>query len=78
MNVLALSRNALMQARAALRSFHENERADVPVGTILLIAFIVVPLVLLLIIYRKDIVDYFQEEFGNLKTEGKEEKRPGL
>jgi len=62
--------NVITRARAAVRSFHESERADIPVGTILMVAFIVIPLVLLLIVYRKNIVTYFTTEFNNLTNQG--------
>jgi len=69
--------NLLAQTRTAVRQFHNSERADIPVGTILMVAFIVVPLVLLLIVYRKEIVNYFRTEFNNLFTSGKDANRPG-
>lgn len=76
MNALIPSRKTLDDIRTALRRFHDSERADIPVGTILLVAFIVVPLVLLLIVYRKEIVDYFRTEFNFLQDEGAKANRP--
>lgn len=62
--------NAISTAKA-LRDFHDSERADIPVGTILVVAFIVVPLVLLLIFYRKELVTYFQQMWADLMGKGK-------
>lgn len=70
------SRNPVQRMRASLRDFHHSERADIPVGTILLIALIVVPLVILLIAYRKRIVAYFQEQFDFMLDSGAEENQP--
>lgn len=63
--------DALTQVRSTIRRFHASERADIPVGTILVVAFIVVPLVLMLIIYRKQLVTYFKQMFNDLMNKGK-------
>lgn len=68
--------NLITRARDAATRFHKSERADIPVGTILMVAFIVIPLVLLLIVYRKQIVTYFTTEFNNLFNSGKTGNRP--
>lgn len=66
----------IQRMRAALRDFHDSERADIPVGTVLLIALIVLPLMFLLIAYRKRIVEYFQEQFGEMLDSGEEANQP--
>jgi hypothetical protein len=53
--------NAFANVRQSLKNFHESERADIPVGTVLVVAFIVVPLVILLVFYRKELVTKFKE-----------------
>ncbi len=61
----------LARIQSAIRRFHRSERADIPVGTILVVAFIVVPLVLMLIIYRKQLVTYFKQMWTDLMNKGK-------
>jgi len=55
---------------------HRNESGDVPVGTMLIIALIVIPLLFLLISFKDEIVGAFTEE-ANAVLENKED-RPAL
>ena len=59
-----------------LTRLHEDERGDIPVGTLLLIALIVLPLLFLLIRFREKIVEFFQGEQKAVIDEGKKNNRP--
>ena len=59
----------------ALRRFHSDEQGDEGVNKILIIAMIVVPLVIVLILVGKNIVDFFQAAWQKL-TGTSAEKTP--
>lgn len=50
----------LTKLRSSLVKLHRDESGDVPVGTMLIIALVVLPLLFLLIYFRDDIVDVFK------------------
>ena len=50
----------------ALARLHRDERGDDGVNKILIIAMIVVPLVIVLIHFGNEIVDFFQQMWGRL------------
>ena len=50
----------------ALRRFHSDEQGDEGVNKILIIAMIVVPLVIVLILFGKNIVQFFQAAWEKL------------
>jgi hypothetical protein len=62
--------------RGALARLHADEQGDEGVNKILIIAMIVVPLVIVLIIFGKDIVKFFKAAWDKLSnkssTEGPE------
>jgi hypothetical protein len=64
--------NAIAKIRKSLLDFHQSERADIPVGTVLVVAFIVVPLVILLVFYRKQLVTKFKELWDGMFNSGVE------
>ncbi len=64
--------SALRSARRQAVRLHKNDQGDIPVGTILLIALVVIPLVLLLIFYRKAVVTYFTAQWNNLMNKGQQ------
>jgi hypothetical protein len=65
--------NAIAKIRKNLLDFHKSERADIPVGTVLVVAFIVVPLVILLVVYRKQLVTKFKELWDGMFAAGSQE-----
>jgi Flp pilus assembly pilin Flp len=52
--------------KRALRRFHTDEQGDEGVNKILIIAMIVVPLVIVLILFGKNIVQFFQAAWEKL------------
>ena len=62
--------------KQSLLKLHHDERGDIPVGTLLIIALIVLPLLFLLITFRESIVEYFQKEGKEVIEKGKEKKQP--
>ena len=63
--------------KSALRKIHQDQRGDVPVGTLLMVALIVIPILFLLIAFREDIVEYFTTESDAVMESGKAANRPG-
>jgi Flp pilus assembly pilin Flp len=57
---------SISSALAALRRFHRDEQGDEGVNKILIIAMIVVPLVIVLILFGKDIVTFFKAAWDKL------------
>ncbi len=52
-----------------LRTFHRDEQGDEGVNKILIIALIAVPLVIILIIFGKEIVQWFKDAWSDLAGE---------
>ena len=52
-----------------LKKLHRNERGDIPVGPILIIGLIAIPLVSALVIFRDDLLGYLSERWGDFKGE---------
>jgi Flp pilus assembly pilin Flp len=52
--------------QGALRRFHSDEQGDEGVNKILIIAMIVVPLVIVLILFGKNIVEFFNSAWKKL------------
>ena len=63
--------------RGALARLHRDEQGDEGVNKILIIAMIVVPLVIVLIVFGKDIVDFFAKHWAKL-TGTSTDKSPDL
>ncbi|MDH3591359.1 MAG: hypothetical protein OER88_05745 [Planctomycetota bacterium] len=55
--------------RDRLRGFHRDEQGDEGVNKILIIALIAVPLVIILIIFGKEIVQWFKDAWADLAGE---------
>lgn len=49
-----------------LRSLHENQRGDIPVGQILVIGLIVIPLVLTLVLFRGEVKKFLEGQWSKL------------
>lgn len=62
--------NVIAKVRQSLENFHESERADIPVGTVLVVAFIVVPLVILLVVFRKQLVTTMKQLWNDMFGQG--------
>jgi Na+-driven multidrug efflux pump len=48
--------------RNLVRALHASRSADVPVGTILIIAFIVIPIVILVILFKDELLKLFNTQ----------------
>jgi Na+-driven multidrug efflux pump len=62
--------------RKLLARLHDDTRADVPIGTILVVAFIVVPLVVILILFKDELLDLFNDQADQVLDAGKENAKP--
>jgi hypothetical protein len=62
--------------KTMLRSIHCRDEGDVPVGTLLVVALIVLPLLFILISFRENIVEYFTEEGQAVMDSGAADNRP--
>jgi Flp pilus assembly pilin Flp len=60
-------------ALRALRRFHTDEQGDEGVNKILIIAMIVVPLVIVLILFGKNIVEFFSAAWKKLTDKSSSE-----
>ena len=49
-----------------LRRFLNDESGEIPIGPLLIIALIIVPLVLLLVFFRDELVGFFNKAIENL------------
>ena len=56
--------------------FHGDERGEIPIGPLLIIALIIVPLVLLLVFFRDELVDFFATAIDNLFKKSKKGENP--
>ncbi|NNL84709.1 MAG: hypothetical protein HKP27_03605 [Myxococcales bacterium] len=53
----------------ALRALHKDESGDVPVGPILLVGLIVIPLVIFLLAFGEEIQTWFSDNFQTLTSD---------
>ena len=56
--------------------FHGDQRGEIPIGPLLIIALIIVPLVLLLVFFRDELVEFFASAIENLFKESKDGEKP--
>ena len=61
-----------------LQCVHRKDDGDVPVGTLLDVALIVIPILFILISFREKIVDYFTEEANAVMDEGEANNKPSI
>jgi Flp pilus assembly pilin Flp len=59
-----------------IRRLHEDERGKLTVEWILLIAFITLPLLALLIVFRNKVADALGDAWNKVFGEGQKEPRP--
>ena len=59
----------LSRAKEKLTVFHQDDRGEIPIGPLLIIALIIVPLVLLLVYFRDELVTFFTDAIENLFEE---------
>ena len=52
--------------RERLAVLHRDERGDIPVGPILLIGLVVIPLVIGLVAFGDTLSDWFSEQWGKI------------
>lgn len=58
------------RVRARIRQIIPDERGEIPIGQLLIIALIVIPLVLLLIFYRDEIAEFVKEQWDRVMNAG--------
>lgn len=58
-----------------VQRLHSDEKGEMPIGPMLLLGLIVIPIVILLIMFRDDIMDWVSSEGGKMLESGK--KSPG-
>jgi|SaaInl8_135m_RNA_FD_contig_21_1458050_length_498_multi_29_in_0_out_0_1 hypothetical protein len=61
-----ITRPALQHVLSSGRNLHQNEKGDIPVGMILIIGVVVIPLVIFLIAYKDDIANFLSEETASV------------
>lgn len=49
--------------RQLIRALHENESGEIPVGPILVIGFIVIPLVIVMIMFADELGQWFRQQW---------------
>lgn len=59
----------LSRLKKKLIGFHHDECGEIPIGPLLIIALIIVPLVLLLVYFRDELVEFFTGAIENLFSE---------
>ena len=69
-NLIAAIRDRGAALASSLRQMMRDDRGDVPIGTILVIALIVIPLLLLLLFYRDQVVTFFKEQWDRVMGKG--------
>ncbi len=52
--------------RRLLGALHRDERGEIPVGPILIIGLIVIPLVIVLISFRDELTDWLKEQWDRV------------
>ena len=57
---------ALQKVREELAALHNDERGDIPVGPIMLIGLVVIPLVIGLVAFGDVLTDWFQEQWDRI------------
>lgn len=55
---------------ALVKRFHDDETGAPEMSTIMIVALVAIPLVIGIIIFGKQIVEYFQGAQGELESEG--------
>lgn len=57
----------LQTLKSKIIELHNDENGDIPVGSIMVIGLIAIPLVIALIAFRDDAVAWLEEEFETFK-----------
>jgi len=61
--------------RAGLRRLHGDQRGDIPVGNVLIIGLIAIPLVLGLIVFRVEIFTWLADQFVDVHDAAGKQKQ---
>ena len=56
----------LNKLKEKIRTFLSDDSGEIPIGPLLIIALIIVPLVLLLVYFRDNLVEFFTNAIENL------------
>ena len=57
------------QVKNLLTRLHNNENGDIPVGPILVIGLVVIPLVIAIMVFGEQLVELFKGKWDDLKNE---------
>ena len=60
------------KALNAVRKFHKDEAGDIPVGPIILIGVIGIPLVIALVAFKDQILSWLKSQMGKVTDAGEE------
>lgn len=59
-------KSTIRRAQERLRALHRDERGDIPVGPILLIGLVVIPLVIGLVAFGDTLSDWFEDQWNKI------------
>ncbi len=54
------------QVKTLLTRLHDDENGDIPVGPILVIGLVVIPLVIAIMVFGEELVKLFKEKWGDI------------
>ena len=60
----------LSQIKNLFTRLHNNESGDIPVGPILIIGLVVIPLVLAIVMFGKDIAKWLKDQWTAVEGQG--------
>ena len=64
----------LNKIKASIKKLHHDERGEIPVGPILVIGLIVIPLVVMLAVFRDNIAQFLTDQSAKIASEGTDTK----
>ncbi len=57
------------QVKTLLARLHDDENGDIPVGPILVIGLVVIPLVIAIMVFGEELVKLFKRKWGEIQGE---------
>lgn len=64
----------LTQIKNLLTRLHNNESGDIPVGPILVIGLVVIPLVIAIMVFGEELTKFFKDQWGEVDKAEKKSK----
>jgi Na+-driven multidrug efflux pump len=68
----------LERLRNVARALHASKAAEIPVGTLLMIAFVVIPIVIIIILFKDELLDIFEKQAKAAIDTGEQGAAPEL